>query len=412
KMKLKSLLIGSAAVMAVSTGSAKAADAIVMAEPEPMEYVRICDVYGAGFYYIPGTETCMKIGGYFRYELGYHRATSATSTVIYNQVNAAGNFVGPFAGYGITRTNPAGLNHFFRFAPTIDVRSETALGTLRGFARVYFDYGWTPSTIPSGFVFGTSPAVFPPGPGMPALTGTLGGSYGTTTSLNQGYIELIRSGGTFRVGLGDSPYLRFLGYGGYTMNDGRYGGVNSVEISYTFAGSNGFSGIIALVEDGRDSDWAPMVEGGFNFAQGWGSFGIMAGYDTTPTSNSWGAKAVLRANLTERVSATLQVFYSNPGGGIGAYTIMDHSGTLTSPAGRTTWSVLGSFEAAFTEKAALQATAQWFDTGNWFVAGGLNLTPAENFSIRPEITYQTTSTAASGGGATWGGRIRLQRDIP
>ena len=70
-MKLKSLLIGSAAVMAASATSAKAADAIVMAEPEPMEYVRICDVYGTGFFYIPGTETCMKIGGYYRFQLNF-----------------------------------------------------------------------------------------------------------------------------------------------------------------------------------------------------------------------------------------------------------------------------------------------------------------------------------------------------
>lgn len=31
-------------------------------EPEPVEYVRVCDVYGTGFFYIPGTETCLRIG--------------------------------------------------------------------------------------------------------------------------------------------------------------------------------------------------------------------------------------------------------------------------------------------------------------------------------------------------------------
>ena len=28
-----------------------------------VEYVNVCDFYGAGFYYIPGTDTCLKIGG-------------------------------------------------------------------------------------------------------------------------------------------------------------------------------------------------------------------------------------------------------------------------------------------------------------------------------------------------------------
>ena len=65
KMNIKSQLLGSAAAV-VAVSGARAADAVVVAEPEPMEYVRICDVYGAGFYYIPGTETCLKIGGYVR----------------------------------------------------------------------------------------------------------------------------------------------------------------------------------------------------------------------------------------------------------------------------------------------------------------------------------------------------------
>ncbi|WP_200931498.1 porin, partial [Rhizobium rhizogenes] len=45
-MNLKSLLISSAASLAAVSG-AHAADAIVAAEPEPLEYVRICDAYGA-----------------------------------------------------------------------------------------------------------------------------------------------------------------------------------------------------------------------------------------------------------------------------------------------------------------------------------------------------------------------------
>ena len=56
-MKLKSLLLGSAAVL-VAVSGARAADAIVV-EPEPVEYVRVCDAYGKGWFYIPGTETCI-----------------------------------------------------------------------------------------------------------------------------------------------------------------------------------------------------------------------------------------------------------------------------------------------------------------------------------------------------------------
>jgi opacity protein-like surface antigen len=67
-MNIKSLLLGSAAALAVVSG-AQAADAVVAAEPEPMEYVKVCDAYGTGYFYIPGTETCLKIGGQLRYEM-------------------------------------------------------------------------------------------------------------------------------------------------------------------------------------------------------------------------------------------------------------------------------------------------------------------------------------------------------
>lgn len=65
-MKLvKSLALGSAAAF-VAFGGAKAAD---LPGAEPVEYVKVCDAYGAGFFYIPGTETCLQIGGFARLEL-------------------------------------------------------------------------------------------------------------------------------------------------------------------------------------------------------------------------------------------------------------------------------------------------------------------------------------------------------
>ena len=67
-MNIKSLFLASAAAMAVVSG-AQAADAIVAAEPEPVEYVRVCDAYGTGYFYIPGTETCLKINGYIRLQV-------------------------------------------------------------------------------------------------------------------------------------------------------------------------------------------------------------------------------------------------------------------------------------------------------------------------------------------------------
>ena len=66
-MNIRMMLLGSAA--ALIAAPAFAADAIVAAEPEPVEYVRVCDAYGTGYFYIPGTETCLKIEGYIRFQV-------------------------------------------------------------------------------------------------------------------------------------------------------------------------------------------------------------------------------------------------------------------------------------------------------------------------------------------------------
>ena len=67
-MNIKAILAGSATALA-SFSHAQAADAIVAAETEPVEYVRVCDAYGGGYFYIPGTETCLKINGYIRFQI-------------------------------------------------------------------------------------------------------------------------------------------------------------------------------------------------------------------------------------------------------------------------------------------------------------------------------------------------------
>ena len=106
-MNIKSLLLLGSAVASVSFTGAQAADAIFVPEPEPMEYVRVCDVYGAGFFYIPGTETCLKIGGYVRYQINMDEGDNSWK----KRARANINF---------------------------DARSETEYGTLRGYAELWF----------------------------------------------------------------------------------------------------------------------------------------------------------------------------------------------------------------------------------------------------------------------------------
>ncbi|WP_417767718.1 porin [Stappia sp.] len=68
-MNIKSILLGASAAALAATG-AQAADLPVA--PEPVDYVRVCDAFGTGFFYIPGTETCLKIGGGVRVEFRFN----------------------------------------------------------------------------------------------------------------------------------------------------------------------------------------------------------------------------------------------------------------------------------------------------------------------------------------------------
>ena len=63
---VRHLLLGSAAGLLTVAG-AQAAD-LPTTKAAPINYVRICDAYGAGFFYIPGTETCLKVGGLALFE--------------------------------------------------------------------------------------------------------------------------------------------------------------------------------------------------------------------------------------------------------------------------------------------------------------------------------------------------------
>jgi len=120
---VKSLILGSAAGLIAMSG-AQAADLPVKAKA--VEYVRICSLYGAGFYYIPGTDTCIKFGGYLRVDLAIN-----------------GGDYGPFQAGGQAGANR--LNNYFtsrsRSDFTIDTRTATEYGVVRTFADMVFS--WT-----------------------------------------------------------------------------------------------------------------------------------------------------------------------------------------------------------------------------------------------------------------------------
>ena len=334
-MNIKSLMLGSAAALVAVTG-ARAADAIVTPEPEAVEYVRVCDVYGAGFFYIPGTETCLKIGGYFRYEMRY------------NYVALDDRF-----------------SKLARFAPTFTVKQETEWGTLTGFAELEFDW---------------------------RNDGTQG------TNLNHMYIELAG----IRLGKGDAPWTRFLGYGGPTLDGGNYGFAygagNTSELSYTFDSGSGFKAILAVTED-ADFDWAPDASLGARYDWDGGYLGAIGAYDES--ANGWAIKGVGGVTFGA-VGVELHGFYAN---NANAYAVDNVSGNPVQ------WSVLGGVSAALSERFALGAQVQYFsndftgvDGSSWEVIVNTPVTIAKNFVMTPEVRYASATNVATD---YWAGRVRF-----
>src|SRR5690349_16224168 len=119
----KRMLLGSAATLTV-IASAQAADLPVKAKP--VEYVKICSLYGEGFYYIPGTDICLKIGGYVQADYGWNAAGNGQPH--YN----AGNI-----GSQDRSTNPYSSRHRAHF--NFDSRTQKAYGTLRPYFTVHIE---------------------------------------------------------------------------------------------------------------------------------------------------------------------------------------------------------------------------------------------------------------------------------
>ncbi|WP_426407469.1 porin [Bradyrhizobium ganzhouense] len=142
-MKLvKSLLLGSAAGL-IAVGGAQAADLPVKAKA--VEYVKICSLYGAGFYYIPGTDTCIKLSGYLRADV----ISGGAGDYGFNQSSATVN----------GGSNNRLTNYFYtraRMDFNVDTRTATEYGVVRTYADMIFSYdtnnvtGSSPSTLSTG----------------------------------------------------------------------------------------------------------------------------------------------------------------------------------------------------------------------------------------------------------------------
>jgi hypothetical protein len=123
---VKSLLLGSAAGL-VAVAGAQAADLPVKAKP--VEYVKVCSLYGAGFWYVPGTDTCLKIGSFVRVQTSWNNDSSDTPI-------GAGGGASDLIGGRENRTDTSNFGFRTRAGVSVDLRTQTEYGTLRSYMDV------------------------------------------------------------------------------------------------------------------------------------------------------------------------------------------------------------------------------------------------------------------------------------
>ena len=348
-MNIKSLLLGSAAAL-IAVSGARAADAVVVAEPEPAEYVKICDVYGAGYFYIPGTETCLRIGGYIRYDIG-------------------GGDVGSFDGARSADHQDVGESNDTwrkraRFTLKTWTGQETELGTLKTYTETRFNFSNTQRD--------TSPALNEAG--------------NEDVSLNFAWIQL----GGLRVGKDESAFDTFVGYAGNVIQDTLvpYGGFDTNVIQYYFDAGNGFSAVVSL-EEGYGAytidSYVPHVVGGVKWTQGWGAISGVVAYDANYE------EVAIKGRLDVNVSDALQLWVM---AGYGTDDNLTDPTNAFNAAGRGfykmwggSWAVWGGGTYKFNEKTSFNAQISYDDWKNLGVAANIAYDVVPGFTITAEVDY-------------------------
>ncbi|MEW9308798.1 porin [Labrys neptuniae] len=253
-MTMKSLLLGAAAgIAAIST--AQAAD-LPMTKGEAVEYVKVCSAFGPGFFYIPGSDTCLKIGGEIRAD---YRV---------------------FGGNGFSRNDDrSAFNTQARV--WFDARTETDWGLLRSYFQINAD-------------------------SHPISSQGRGGVYNSNTfSIDKAFIQF----GGLTAGYAHSFFGFYDNDYGSTIWAPYYAETSTVNlIAYTAQFGGGFSATLSI-EDGRDH----KVDNGIG-VDGLTTTGLRGGQQVPDIvgqlrwDQSWGAIAVQAAAHQSRTAETVTYY--------------------------------------------------------------------------------------------------------
>jgi Porin subfamily len=392
---MKSVILGSAAgIIAASAGMAADLGA---KKPTSVEYVRTCPTYGAGFFVIPGTTSCLKIVGRARAEYFFENPRQRSDN--HNRFRVRG-----YVAY--------------------DLRTATEYGLLRTFARGFFqrENGADTTTLEHAFVqFGGFTA------GRVTPLWEHGWSPWFAGSNNYGGYSFIlytnTLGYTARLGSGLSATLAFEDQS--ERQRGISGGTSAGKALPNIVGSvdytAGFGSLKLMGAINQIRDLNATRDTTYGYAVG------LAGKIDLPVaskgSNLW-------FNTVYTSGAVSYAGYNTIAIGSFSRASVDATVSGTSLKPTKAWAVAGGAQifltpTVWTSLGGSYANYDPFGGANtlraYAIVGQVGWQPTAGFLIGTEVYYRSISgsagTVAAGFGtrgndkSDWIGRLRVQRDF-
>lgn len=368
-MSIKNLLLGS--TVALMGLSEVHANSTIVTSQESVQPVRICDAYGKGYVYIPGTEICLRLSGNVLMNLSGGDSVWATTDEDLAQKNKDYSAIA-------------------RLALGFDISSETEWGTLHTYAEIRSLWS--------------------------------NGKDGAGGRLHAAYVEL----GGLRFGMRSTIFNSWVGDYGNVLNDdivSPSGNTRTNFISYTLGSENALSAIvgaelgntsgpalknsngtnidyyyintdkkIANVPDDelpskKIKDYVPHLLVGLKLAQTWGKMSTILAYD------AYYKKLAAKVRLDYKVNSRLGLWAMGGYKHNVDYYTANNDGVL-SRVNSTIYANWGGKWAAWagasyelSPKAKVNAQVSYSQVKTFSASANISYTLAPGLNILPELTY-------------------------
>ena len=359
----------------------------------PVEYVKVCKTYGAGFFTIPGTDTCLRLGAQLRADTVF--------TERFEQTAARG----------------AKAEFDYRMRVRIDARQQTSFGLLRAYTQI---------SITDGNGVGPGPL----------------GDAGRTDDTGDHY-AFIQWGG-LTVGKADS----FFAYAPGTAVFSALGRLAPQDMVAAYTIGDAKANLTIAAQEPRNANAsagfnAPqhpdlVVRGNYNFGPGTvyasGAVHQVNPQDARDIDYGWAAAAGFqfrdfagKGSTFDLVGAYAEGAIGYIGGGTVAANVYSNGASATGLVDQgtgtklnTAWNVNGLVVVPVTPTVSLLALGGYLDFNDrsgsldaerYTIGAGAVWTAAPGLTFRPEVQYSQLKVKGSQSGEYTRGVIRVQRDF-